>query len=985
MTAAHLPPLSASTTSESTSPFYPGEPYSPTATPESSPSSRSLSLSGSTPTPSRPLSLVNEKVFDTPLDGPTRVGSPLEGPTRVGSPAPSVFEEKLKGEVVADLEKQGYPVSTEESAPAPEEEYPEGGLRAWLAVFGSTLVLLCTFGLSNSFGTFLAEYKTHQLASYPPSTISWIGSSHLFVTFASAFNAGVLFDKGYFRYQLVAGSVGWLIGIFTLSLAKTFVQIFLAQAICMGLSLGIMFGPCLSILGTYFRRKRAFVVGIAASGTAIGAVVFPVLLGRLFEEKGFAFAVRVAGFLMLALLVIANIVIRPRAISKTVVRAPLASTMRRIARDPAAWLVYGGVFGTYVSTFIPLFYVVSYAQKYSTNAAVATYSLSIINALAFFSRIGSGLIADRLGTFNTAIPLSFLVGVLTFAMIGATSTPALVVFLVLFGIAQGGWISVSASVFMTLANDVSEIGLRSGIGFFFVALATLIGSPIAGALLTATNGSYVAALCFGGGMAMVGTVFLVFARGIQVRRKTPQESWPISIALFTALARYQAASSAAERRLNHDPSKPLDPARVMQASRKRLERWMGGGGQPKGGAVWEIEIGVRKRELKGVLEEVDSLENGERTFKAEWVAHRSLLTGEKKPEQKVILYAHGGAYTLLSPKTHRALLCQISKETGARVLSIDYRLSPETKFPGALHDAVSAYLYLTQDLDIPAGNILVSGDSAGGNLVTALMLYLRDEKLPQVGGAILLSPWVDLTSSLASWDENKEFDYLSLTDDPNDPDPLNPPRLFLPAEPDFSKLLIHPYVSPALTADLSNLPPLLVHSGGVETLRDEHSLFAQRAARAGVDVTHEIFRDGVHVFQALAMMSSATAALQAIGESAKNRPARVEKVDEEKVFGEIDARLKQAWEGRAQKAKVEQGQKQGEREKKAEQVAKFTYERVVEEAPPIRLRKTAHEAAKKAVEENEHYKPKEGLTTVFVAKKAPSPGVLGRLFGSSHL
>ncbi|BGP26282.1 hypothetical protein JCM10295v2_005228 [Rhodotorula toruloides] len=400
----------------------------------------------------------------------------------------------------------------------------------------------------------------------------------------------------------------------------------------------------------------------------------------------------------------------------------------------------------------------------------------------------------------------------------------------------------------------------------------------------------------------------------------PQESWPISIALFTAVARYQATSSAAERRLNRDPSKPLDQAKVMQASRKRLERWMGGGGQPKGGAVWEINVGVKERELKGILEDVDSQEKGDRTFKAEWVAHRSLLTGEQEPEQKVILYAHGGAYTLLSPKTRRALLCQISKETRARVLSIDYRLSPETKFPGALHDAVSAYLYLTTDLGIPAGN----GDSAGGNLVTALMLYLRDEKLPQVGGAVLLSPWVDLTSSFASWDENK-------------------------------------------------------------TLRDEHSLFAQRAARAGVDVTHEIFRDGVHVFQALTAMSSAAAALRAIGKWAKDRPARVEKVDEEKVFGDIDAHLKHAWEGRDQKAKAEPGRKQSEREKKAAQVAKFMYERVIEEAPPIRLRRSAHEAAKKALEENEHYKPREGLTTVFVAKKAPSPGLLGRLFGSSHL
>ncbi|GEM10300.1 hypothetical protein Rt10032_c10g4317 [Rhodotorula toruloides] len=354
--------------------------------------------------------------------------------------------------------------------------------------------------------------------------------------------------------------------------------------------------------------------------------------------------------------------------------------------------------------------------------------------------------------------------------------------------------------------------------------------------------------------------------------------------IWGPVARYQATSSAAERRLNRDPSKPLDQAKVMQASRKRLERWMGGGGQPKGGAVWEINVGVKERELKGILEDVDSQEKGDRTFKAEWVAHRSLLTGEQEPEQKVILYAHGGAYTLLSPKTRRALLCQISKETRARVLSIDYRLSPETKFPGALHDAVSAYLYLTTDLGIPAGN----GDSAGGNLVTALMLYLRDEKLPQV-------------------------------------------------------------------------------------------------ARAGVDVTHEIFRDGVHVFQALTAMSSAAAALRAIGKWAKDRPARVEKVDEEKVFGDIDAHLKHAWEGRDQKAKAEPGRKQSEREKKAAQVAKFMYERVIEEAPPIRLRRSAHEAAKKALEENEHYKPREGLTTVFVAKKAPSPGLLGRLFGSSHL
>ena len=294
---------------------------------------------------------------------------------------------------------------------------------------------------------------------------SFLLDSHLFLTFSSAFYSGILFDKGWFRYQLAIGSVGWLAGIFALSFAKTYWQILLAQSVCMGLSLGLMFSPCLSILGTYFRRKRAFVVGVAASGTAVGAVIFPVLLGQLFEKRGFPTAIRAAGFLMLALLLVANLTIRPRKVLTrsatdldSVPKPPLKTVLLRIVRDPAAWIVMLGVFGVYTSCFIPLFYIVSFARQYSSNAALATYSLSIINALAFFSRIGSGLIADRCGVFNTAIPLAIAVGVLTFGMIGATSTAGLAIFMVLFGIAQGGWISVSAALFMSLTNDVNELG-----------------------------------------------------------------------------------------------------------------------------------------------------------------------------------------------------------------------------------------------------------------------------------------------------------------------------------------------------------------------------------------------------------------------------------------------------------------------------------------------------------------------------------------------
>src|ERR1700691_5452064 len=82
--------------------------------------------------------------------------------------------------------------------------------------------------------------------------------------------------------------------------------------------------------------------------------------------------------------------------------------------------------------------------------------------------------------------------------------------------------------------------------------------------------------------------------------------------------------------------------------------------------------------------------------------------------------------------------------------ALDYRLAPETNFPGPLHDAVTGYLRLTEDLRIPPENIILAGDSAGGGLCLALMMYLRDNDYPLPSAAILMSPWVGLYQLLQS-------------------------------------------------------------------------------------------------------------------------------------------------------------------------------------------------------------------------------------------
>lgn len=288
---------------------------------------------------------------------------------------------------------------------------------------------------------------------------------------------------------------------------------------------------------------------------------------------------------------------------------------------------------------------------------------------------------------------------------------------------------------------------------------------------------------------------------------------------------------------------------------------------PSDAMVTPVTFRVPKRKLKGFLAECSATEDGTRELAGEWVVGRHLWrrlqaewrasrgeirknsTGSFKGysmdrKDRVILYIHGGAYFMFSAATHRMMTIQLSKHLNARLFAIDYRLAPETRFPGQLLDVVSSYMRLLEDLHIPPENIIIAGDSAGGALTLALLLYLRDNKYPLPSGAIVMSPWADLTMSCDSWDSNEPYDIIPR---PVPGDHLHPILCYLGQE-GLEKYLTHPYVSP-LFGDFTGLPPLLIQCGDSEVLRDEITLLAHKATRSGVKVRHEIYEDCVHVFQ----------------------------------------------------------------------------------------------------------------------------------------
>lgn len=221
---------------------------------------------------------------------------------------------------------------------------------------------------------------------------------------------------------------------------------------------------------------------------------------------------------------------------------------------------------------------------------------------------------------------------------------------------------------------------------------------------------------------------------------------------------------------------------------------------------------------------------------------------------RAILYLHGGGYVIGSIATHRDIAGRISRGSAARVLLAGYRLGPEHPFPAAVDDAVACYRWLRAQ-GIPAANLAIAGDSAGGGLTMATLLALRDsgDELPACG--VCLSPWVDLTQSGASMIERDALDPMVHKDTLDEM-----ARMYLNGAD-----ALHPLASP-LHADLSGLPPLLIQVGTAETLYDDSVRLAERAQSAGVHVEFEPWDDMIHVFQSFSMLPEAQRAVARIGE-----------------------------------------------------------------------------------------------------------------------
>lgn len=145
---------------------------------------------------------------------------------------------------------------------------PDGGFKAWLQVAMGFLIIFVTWGFVNSFGAFQSYYT--QILPEDPSTISWIGSIQVFLTFFIGAFSGRLLDAGLFVPTLFVGGILQLLGIFMTSLSTKWWQLLLSQGVLTGIGGGIFFCPSMGLIATYFSDRRALAVGIVSTGNSVG-------------------------------------------------------------------------------------------------------------------------------------------------------------------------------------------------------------------------------------------------------------------------------------------------------------------------------------------------------------------------------------------------------------------------------------------------------------------------------------------------------------------------------------------------------------------------------------------------------------------------------------------------------------------------------------------------------------------------------------------
>ena len=236
----------------------------------------------------------------------------------------------------------------------------------------------------------------------------------------------------------------------------------------------------------WFSRKTSTALGVLFTGSSVGGVVFPIMVSHLIPMLGYGWAMRICAFVILGLLILANLSVRPfkppqpRKVTRQQLLKPLKET--------GFLLVIGCFFLFPFGYFVPLNFLPTQALDAGMDSNLAQYLVPILNASSLFGRLSCGFLGDTLGRFNTFAAACYLSGIWVLALwLPAKGDAAVIAFAILFGFSSAPYAALATPLVVQI-SPMNEVGYRTGILFLAAAISGLVSNPLGGAILDTTSG-----------------------------------------------------------------------------------------------------------------------------------------------------------------------------------------------------------------------------------------------------------------------------------------------------------------------------------------------------------------------------------------------------------------------------------------------------------------------------------------------------------------
>ena len=415
-----------------------------------------------------------------------------------------------------------------DSADPEDMEFPEGGFRAYITVFGSFLGLIPAFGLPNSVGAIEAYISTHQLSNVSASTVSWIFSIFNFTAFFCSIFSGAIFDFTGTKIPMAIGTVSFSCGLFLTANAETAWQFTLAFGIVTGFGCGTLMSPLIGVVSHYFNKNRATAISLATLGASIGGISIPLLLRKLYPAVGFVWALRILSFICAFFLVFSTCLVKERLKKERAPTSSWSEFLRMYVLGVFDYKSFSEVRFDFCAMAIALaecslmitaIYFPSYAVRRGFSESDAYLLVTVINCMGILGRFLPSYVSDKwLGPFNTCIITLVGCAITTLAvwLPFGSSLGVLYLYSALYGFFSGSILTISP-VCCGKISRTEDFGKRYSTMYLVASFLMLVTIPVAGAIIG--NGEikrYNGFIVYAAMLELIAAIFHVGTRFVTV-------------------------------------------------------------------------------------------------------------------------------------------------------------------------------------------------------------------------------------------------------------------------------------------------------------------------------------------------------------------------------------------------------------------------------------------------------------------------------------